>query len=210
MFQLSHPYITTGKTIHLTIWTFASEVMSVLFRMLSKFIIPLLPRSKFLLIACYHITPLYYCCIFFKSALQFSSVAQSCLTLQPHELQHARPPCPSPTPGVHSDSRSSSQWCRISFIIFRKFMSPWQCHHWLIYWLKHYWLIQKFRFLSSLEKLKNPPKYWFYFTARQTLVALMFGTQSAVPINTDLWCLPAERLHVSWNVSLGLHCYSFL
>ena len=32
-------------------------------------------------------------------------------SLRPHELQHARPPCPSPTPGVHSDSRSSTQWC---------------------------------------------------------------------------------------------------
>ena len=32
-------------------------------------------------------------------------------SLRPHELQHARPPCPSPTPGVHSDSRSSSPWC---------------------------------------------------------------------------------------------------
>ena len=32
-------------------------------------------------------------------------------SLQPHELQHARPPCPSPTPGVHSDSRPSSWWC---------------------------------------------------------------------------------------------------
>ena len=42
---------------------------------------------------------------------QFSSVAQSCLTLQPHELQHARPPCPSPTPRVHSDSHPSSRWC---------------------------------------------------------------------------------------------------
>ena len=40
---------------------------------------------------------------------QFSSVAQSCLTLQPHESQHARPPCPSPTHGVHSDSRPSSR-----------------------------------------------------------------------------------------------------
>ena len=30
---------------------------------------------------------------------------------RPHESQHARPPCPSPTPGVHSDSRPSSQWC---------------------------------------------------------------------------------------------------
>ena len=32
-------------------------------------------------------------------------------SLQPHELQHARPPCPSPTPRVHSDSRPSSWWC---------------------------------------------------------------------------------------------------
>ena len=32
-------------------------------------------------------------------------------SLRPHESQHARPPCPSPTPGVHPDSRPSSQWC---------------------------------------------------------------------------------------------------
>jgi len=32
-------------------------------------------------------------------------------SLRPHESQHARPPCPSPTPGVHSDSRPSNQWC---------------------------------------------------------------------------------------------------
>ena len=42
---------------------------------------------------------------------QYSSVAQSCPTLRPHESQHARPPCPSPTPGVHPDSHPSSQWC---------------------------------------------------------------------------------------------------
>ena len=45
------------------------------------------------------------------TSYQFSSVTQSCLTLWPHESQHARPPCPSPTPGVHSDSCPSSQWC---------------------------------------------------------------------------------------------------
>ena len=44
-------------------------------------------------------------------SVQFSSFAQSCPTLRPHESQHARPPCPSPTPEVHSDSRPSSQWC---------------------------------------------------------------------------------------------------
>jgi len=45
------------------------------------------------------------------SSVQFSSFAQSCLTLWPHESQHARPPCPSTTPGVHSDSSPSRQWC---------------------------------------------------------------------------------------------------
>jgi len=49
---------------------------------------------------------------FFTShSVQFRSVTQSCLTLQPHESQHARPPHPSPTPRVHSNSCSSSQWC---------------------------------------------------------------------------------------------------
>ena len=43
--------------------------------------------------------------------VQFSSVAQSYLTLRPHGLQHARPPCPSPTPGVYSNSCPLSQWC---------------------------------------------------------------------------------------------------
>ena len=42
---------------------------------------------------------------------KFSSVAQSCPTPRPHESQNAKPPCPSPTPGGHSESRSSSQWC---------------------------------------------------------------------------------------------------
>ena len=43
--------------------------------------------------------------------IQFSSVAQSCLTLRTHGLQHARPPCPSPTPRVDSNSCPLSWWC---------------------------------------------------------------------------------------------------
>ena len=58
MVQLSHAYMTTGKTI---------------------------------------------------SSVQFISVTQSCLTLRPHESQHTRPPCPSPTPGVYSNSCPSSR-----------------------------------------------------------------------------------------------------
>ena len=46
-------------------------------------------------------------------SVQFSQFSRSVVSdsLRPHELQHARPPCPSPTPGVYSDSRPSSQWC---------------------------------------------------------------------------------------------------
>ena len=43
--------------------------------------------------------------------VQFSSVTQSCLTLWPHEPRHARPPCPSPTARVYSNSCPSSRWC---------------------------------------------------------------------------------------------------
>ena len=49
MVQLSHPYMTTGKTIALTIWTFVSKVMSLLCNMLSRFVIAFLPGSKRLL-----------------------------------------------------------------------------------------------------------------------------------------------------------------
>ena len=49
--QLSHPYMTTGKTIALTRWTFAGKVMSLLFNMLSRLVIAFLPRSKHFLIS---------------------------------------------------------------------------------------------------------------------------------------------------------------
>ena len=49
--QLSHPYMTTGKTIALTRWIFVGKVMSLLFNMLSRLVITFLPRSKHLLIS---------------------------------------------------------------------------------------------------------------------------------------------------------------
>ena len=76
--QISHPYITTGKTIALTGWTFVGEVMSLLFNMLSRLVITFLPRSKRLLITwlqspsamtlepkktdwhCFHCLPIYF------------------------------------------------------------------------------------------------------------------------------------------------------
>ena len=49
--QLSHPYVTTGKNIALTTWTFVGKVMSLLFNMLSRLVIIFLPRSKCILIS---------------------------------------------------------------------------------------------------------------------------------------------------------------
>ena len=85
--QLLRPYMTTGKTIALTRWIFVGKVISLLFNMLSRLVITFLPSSS----------------------IQFSSVAQSCPnSLRSHELHHTRPPCPSQTPRIHSNSHPSS------------------------------------------------------------------------------------------------------
>ena len=86
MVQLSHLYVNTGKNITMTILTFVSKVMSLLFNMLSRFEIA------------------------FSSMEELSSV-QSVMSdsLRPYESQHTRPPCPSPTPRVHPNSCPSSQ-----------------------------------------------------------------------------------------------------
>ena len=78
MVQLSHPYMTTGKTIALTRWTFVGKVMFLLFTMLSRLVITFLPRSNHLLISwlqspsavilerkyrvcpCFHCFPIYF------------------------------------------------------------------------------------------------------------------------------------------------------
>ena len=52
--HLSQPYMTTGKTIALTRWTFVGKLMSLLFNMLSRLVIPFLPRSKCLLLSWLH------------------------------------------------------------------------------------------------------------------------------------------------------------
>ena len=51
MVQLPHPYMTIGKTIALTIWTFVSKMMSLLFNTMSRFVIAFLPRNKCILIS---------------------------------------------------------------------------------------------------------------------------------------------------------------
>ena len=51
-----------------------------------------------------HSIPRYFCSVQFSCSVVSNS-------LRPHELQHSRPPCPSPTPGVHSNPRLSNRWC---------------------------------------------------------------------------------------------------
>ena len=93
--------------------TFSSSLMETLYPLNAKFPFLLLPQplaATILLSISVNLTPF--------SSVQFSgSVASD--PLQPHESQHARPPCPSPTPGVHLDSRPSSQWSHpaISFSV---------------------------------------------------------------------------------------------
>ena len=100
MVQLSHSYMTTGKSVALTRQTFVDKVMSLLFNMLSRLVITLLPRIR--------VFSFHGCSYLLQGfSVQFSRSVVSD-SLQPHELQHARPPYPSPTPGVHSDSRPSS------------------------------------------------------------------------------------------------------
>ena len=75
--QLSHPHMTTGKTIDLTIWTIVCKVMSLLFNTLSRFVIAFLPRSKHLLI----------------SRLQ----SQSAVILEPKKIKSVTVPIVSPS-----------------------------------------------------------------------------------------------------------------
>ena len=131
MVQLSHLYMTSGKTIALTIQAFVDKVMSLLFNTLSRFVIAFLPSSKHVLILwlqsmstvvlepkkiksvtastfppyIYHEVMGLDAMIF--SSVQFSSVIESCLTL----CEHAKLPCPSPAPGPCSNSCPLSQWC---------------------------------------------------------------------------------------------------
>ena len=91
--------MTTGKTIALTRWIFVGKVMLLLFNILSRIVIAFFLRN-------------------FSSSVataQFSSVqcSRSVVSdsLWPHGLQHIRPPCPSPSLGVYSNSCPLSPWC---------------------------------------------------------------------------------------------------
>ena len=91
--------------------TVSSAIVTILYIRSSDFI---LQRKVFILytnLSPFHPTPLPLSpWKLFPQPIQFSHSGVSD-SLQPHESQHARPPCPSPTPGVYSNSCPSSQWC---------------------------------------------------------------------------------------------------
>ena len=85
--------------------------------------------------------------------IAISSVQLSCSvmsdSLQPHESQHARPPCPSPTPGVHSDSCPLSQWCHPAI---SSSVVPFSCPESLPAWV----------FSNESTLRMRWPKYWSF------------------------------------------------
>ena len=111
----SHPSFSSGASMVLP-----SEITDLLSRVWGDYTHPAcLIGITYLLMSDSHFSIAFgKCDLRYRIALslvQFSSVQFSCSvvsdSLQPHESQHTRPPCPSPTPGVHSDSHPSSQWC---------------------------------------------------------------------------------------------------
>ena len=103
------------------------------------------------------ILPSYY------GSVQFSrSVVSDCL--HPHGLQHARPPCPLPTPGVHSDSCPSSQWCHPAI---SSCVVPFSSHH------------QSFPASGSFQMSQ-------FFASGGLSIGVLAST-SVLPVNTQDW-----------------------
>ena len=102
--------------------------------------------------------------IAWNSSVQFSSVAQSYPTLRPHEPQHARPPCPSPTPGACSNSSPWSQWIPSNHLVL--------CHPLL--------------FLPSIfTASESSPMSQFFSSGGQSVGAS--ASASVVPMNIQDW-----------------------
>ena len=81
--------------------------------MLCKFLIKLFNEIKTFIVQKFTLIFPVLFFLFFSFQIISDQISHSVVSdsLRPHESQHARPPCPSSTPGVHSDSRPSSQWC---------------------------------------------------------------------------------------------------
>ena len=87
--------------------------------------------------------------------VQFSSVAQECPTLRPHELQHSRPPCPSPTSKVYPNPCPSSRWCHPTI---SSSVVPFSCPQ----SLPASGSFQMSQFFADQSEVTKWPKYWSF------------------------------------------------
>ena len=87
--QLSHPYMTTGKTIALTRWIFVGKRMSLLFNMLSRLVITFLPRSKHLLILSVALSCVEVHCLLFRRSSSHPAVFMRALSISLPHIQWA-------------------------------------------------------------------------------------------------------------------------
>ena len=99
------------------------------------------------------------------SSVQFSRSVVSD-SLWPHELQHARPPCPSPTPGIHSNSRPLSQWCHPTISSSAIPFSYW---------------------LQSFPASGSFPMSWFFPSDGQIIGIGASASSSVLPMNIQGW-----------------------
>ena len=118
--------------------------------------------------------------ILFCRKCQFSSVTQSCPTLRPRGPQHARPPCPSPTPGVYSNSCPSSQWCHPTTSASVVPFSSWlQCQAFTNSSRSYSPEIYSFgeSYFRDLKLCHEAPAYWHWDPSRSFWVVLKISSQ---------------------------------
>ena len=116
------PGKNTGVVCHFLLQSVTQQAKAFLY---------LLPKKVYvvqeeIIVLLFKLKPLYHLLLWkrLEWVIQFSSLAQSCPTLPPHGLQHVRPACPSPTPGVYSNSCPLSRWC---YPNISSFVVPFSC-----------------------------------------------------------------------------------
>ena len=127
---------------------------------------------------------------------QFSLVAQSGLTLCNHGQQHTRPPCPSPTPGVYSNSSPLSRWCHPTIT---SSVIPFSCH------------LQYFPASGSFPMRQFFPKYWrfsFSISTSNEYSGLIFFRMDRLDLLSVQGTLKSLLQHYSSKESV-LQCSGF-
>ena len=138
-------------TISLTWWTVVCKVMYLLFNILPRFVTAFLSRN---------------------SSVQFSRLVVS-ESLRPHEPQHVRPPCPSPTPEVHSNPFPLSRWCHPTISSSVIPFSSW---------------------LQSFPASGSFPMSQFFASGGQSIGVSALA--SVLPMNTQDWSPLGWRAHI--------------